>query len=124
LYQLGAHLYNLAVEKRNATVELDYKDPKAAKLEAEAMDLFKQALEPLEKYETLNPSENEVERIKKNYKEKMESGEFDNTKLLESQKSEINSACNILDILYKTNMKLGNIEKAKEYKNRMDLLKA
>lgn len=124
LYQLGAHLYNLAVEKRNATVELDYKDPKAAKLEAEAMDLFKQALEPLEKYETLNPSENEVERIKKNYKEKMESGKFDNAKLLESQKTEINSACSILDILFKTNMKLGNIEKAKEYKNRMDVLKA
>jgi tetratricopeptide (TPR) repeat protein len=123
LYQLGAHLYNLAVEKRNATVELDYKDPKAAKLEAEAMDLFKQALEPLEKYDVLNPSEKEVERIKLNYKEKLESGKFDNNKLLEAQKSEITSACAILDILYKTNMKLGNIEKAKEYKARLDALK-
>lgn len=123
LYQLGAHLYNLAVEKRNAGVELDYKNPKATQLEAEAMDLFKQALEPLEKYETLNPSENEVERIKKNYKEKMESGNFENAKLLDAQKSEIISACSILDILFKTNMKLGNIEKAKEYKTRMDLLK-
>jgi hypothetical protein len=123
LYQLGAHLYNLAVEKRNATVELDYKDPKAAKLEAEAMDLFKQALDPLEKYDVLNPSEKEVERIKLNYKEKLESGKFDNNKLLEAQKSEITSACAILDILYKTNMKLGNIEKAKEYKARLDALK-
>ena len=123
LYQLGAHLYNLAVEKRNATVELDYKDPKAAKLEAEAMDLFKQALDPLEKYDVLNPSEKEVERIKLNYKEKLESGKFDNNKLLEAQKSEITSACAILDILYKTNMKLGNIEKAKEYKARLDTLK-
>ena len=88
LYQLGAHLYNLAVEKRNATVELDYKDPKAAKLEAEAMDLFKQALDPLEKYAAQN----------------------------ENDKA-------ILDILYKTNMKLGNIEKAKEYKARLDAIK-
>jgi tetratricopeptide (TPR) repeat protein len=88
LYQLGAHLYNLAVEKRNATVELDYKDPKAAKLEAEAMDLFKQALEPLEKYVSQNPDDKAI-----------------------------------LDILYKTNMKLGNIEKAKEYKARLDALK-
>jgi tetratricopeptide (TPR) repeat protein len=88
LYQLGAHLYNLAVEKRNATVELDYKDPKAAKLEAEAMDLFKQALEPLEKYAGQNPDDKAI-----------------------------------LDILYKTNMKLGNIEKAKEYKARLDALK-
>jgi tetratricopeptide (TPR) repeat protein len=88
LYQLGAHLYNLAVEKRNATVELDYKDPKAAKLESEAMDLFKQALEPLEKYASQNPDDKAI-----------------------------------LDILYKTNMKLGNIEKAKEYKARLDTLK-
>ena len=88
LYQLGAHLYNLAVEKRNATVELDYKDPKAAKLEAEAMDLFKQALEPLEKYVSQNADDKAI-----------------------------------LDILYKTNMKLGNIEKAKEYKTRLELLK-
>jgi len=88
LYQLGAHLYNLAVEKRNATVELDYKDPKAAKLEAEAMDLFKQALEPLEKYVGQNPDDKAI-----------------------------------LDILYKTNMKLGNIEKAQEYKKRLDALK-
>lgn len=88
LYQLGAHLYNLAVEKRNATVELDYKDPKAAKLEAEAMDLFKQALEPLEKYVSQNADDKAI-----------------------------------LDILYKTNMKLGNIEKAKEYKTRLDALK-
>ncbi|MEY3726622.1 MAG: hypothetical protein RL098_75 [Bacteroidota bacterium] len=88
LYQLGAHLYNLAVEKRNATVELDYKDPKAAKLESEAMDLFKQALEPLEKYAGQNPDDKAI-----------------------------------LDILYKTNMKLGNIEKAKEYKARLDTLK-
>lgn len=123
LYQLGAHLYNLAVEKRNATVELDYKDPKAVKLEAEATELFKQALTPLEKYESLNPSENEVDRIKKMYKEKIDSGKFDNSKLLEAQKSEIANACSILDILYKTNMKLGNIEKAKEYKNRIDALK-
>lgn len=88
LYQLGAHLYNLAVEKRNAGVELDYKDPKAAKLEAEAMDLFKQALEPLEKYASQNADDKAI-----------------------------------LDILYKTNMKLGNIEKAKEYKTRLDALK-
>ncbi|MEY3086905.1 MAG: hypothetical protein RLZ93_827, partial [Bacteroidota bacterium] len=123
LYQLGAHLYNLAVEKRNATVELDYKDPKAAKLEAEAMDLFKQALEPLEKYEALNPTEQEVDRIKKSYDEKFKSGKYDATKLKESQKYEITSACSVLDILYKTNMKLGNIEKAKEYKARLDTLK-
>lgn len=88
LYQLGAHLYNLAVEKRNAGVELDYKDPKAAKLEAEAMDLFKQALVPLEKYASQNADDKAI-----------------------------------LDILYKTNMKLGNIEKAKEYKTRLDALK-
>jgi tetratricopeptide (TPR) repeat protein len=88
LYQLGAHLYNLAVEKRNATIELDYKDPKAVKLEAEAMDLFKQALVPLEKYVGQNPNDKAI-----------------------------------LDILYKTNMKLGNIEKAKEYKARLDALK-
>lgn len=88
LYQLGAHLYNLAVEKRNATVELDYKDPKAATLEAEAMDLFKQALEPLEKYVSQNADDKAI-----------------------------------LDILYKTNMKLGNIEKAQEYKKRLDALK-
>jgi hypothetical protein len=87
------------------------------------MDLFKQALDPLEKYDVLNPSEKEVERIKLNYKEKLESGKFDNNKLLEAQKSEITSACAILDILYKTNMKLGNIEKAKEYKARLDALK-
>lgn len=124
LYQLGAHLFNLAAEKRNATLDLDYKDPKAVKLEAEAMELFKQALVPLEKYESLNPSENEVERIKKMYKEKMESGKFDNAQLLDAQKTEITNACGILDILYKTNMKLGNIEKAKEYKNRIDALKS
>jgi tetratricopeptide (TPR) repeat protein len=88
LYQLGAHLYNLAVEKRNATIELDYKDPKAVKLEAEAMDLFKQALEPLEKYAGQNPDDKAI-----------------------------------LDILYKTNMKLGSIEKAQEYKKRLDALK-
>jgi Tfp pilus assembly protein PilF len=88
LYQLGAHLYNLAVEKRNATIELDYKDPKAIKLEAEAMDLFKQALVPLEKYVGQNPDDK-----------------------------------SILDILYKTNMKLGNIDKAQEYKKRLDALK-
>jgi tetratricopeptide (TPR) repeat protein len=123
LYQLGAHLYNLAVEKRNATIELDYKDPKAVKLEAEAIDLFKQALSPLEQYDKLNPSEKEVERIKLNYKEKFESGKFDNKELLESQKSEITSACSILDILYKTNMKLGNIDKAQDYKKRLDALK-
>jgi hypothetical protein len=29
----------------------------------------------------------------------------------------------ILDILYKTNMKLGNIDKAQEYKKRLDALK-
>ena len=88
LYQLGAHLYNLAVEKRNATVELDYKDPKAVKLEAEATELFKQALVPLEKYASQNANDKAI-----------------------------------LDILYKTNMKLGNIEKAKEYKTRLDALK-
>lgn len=88
LYQLGAHLYNLAVEKRNATVELDYKDPKAVKLEAEATELFKQALTPLEKYASQNADDKAI-----------------------------------LDILYKTNMKLGNIEKAKEYKTRLDALK-
>jgi tetratricopeptide (TPR) repeat protein len=88
LYQLGAHLYNLAVEKRNATIELDYKDPKAIKLEAEAMDLFKQALVPLEKYVGQNPDDKAI-----------------------------------LDILYKTNMKLGNIDKAQEYKKRLDALK-
>lgn len=88
LYQLGAHLYNLAVEKRNKSVELDYKDPKAAVLEKEATELFKQALVPLEKYASQN----------------------------ENDKS-------ILDILYKTNMKLGNIEKAQEYKKRLDALK-
>lgn len=88
LYQLGAHLYNLAVEKRNASVELDYKDPKAAQLEAQAMDLFKEALVPLEKYASQNADEKAI-----------------------------------LDILYKTNMKLGNIEKAKEYKARLDAIK-
>jgi tetratricopeptide (TPR) repeat protein len=88
LYQLGAHLYNLAVEKRNATIELDYKDPKAIKLEAEAMDLFKQALVPLEKYVGQNPDDKAI-----------------------------------LDILYKTNMKLGSIDKAQEYKKRLDALK-
>jgi len=88
LYQLGAHLYNLAVEKRNKTVEMDYKDPKTAQLEKEAMDLFKQALVPLEKY----ASQNENDKA-------------------------------ILDILYKTNMKLGNIDKAQEYKKRLDALK-
>jgi tetratricopeptide (TPR) repeat protein len=88
LYQLGAHLYNLAVEKRNATIELDYKDPKAAQLEAEAMNLFKQALAPLEQYATQNPEDRAI-----------------------------------LDILYKTNMKLGNIEKAQEYKKRLDSTK-
>ncbi|MEN9995131.1 MAG: hypothetical protein RL762_1788 [Bacteroidota bacterium] len=88
LYQLGAHLYNLAVEKRNATIELDYKDPKAVKLEAEAIDLFKQALVPLEKYVGQNPDDK-----------------------------------SILDILYKTNMKLGNIDKAQDYKKRLDALK-
>ena len=123
LYQLGAHLYNLAVEKRNKTVEMDYKDPKTAQLEKEAMDLFKQALVPLEKYESLNPSEKEVERIKLSYKEKFESGKFDNNKLIEAQKAEITTACSILDILYKTNMKLGNIDKAQEYKKRLDALK-
>lgn len=88
LYQLGAHLYNLAVEKRNLTVEMDYKDPKTAIVEKEAMDLFKQALVPLEKY----ASQNENDKA-------------------------------ILDILYKTNMKLGNIDKAQEYKKRLDALK-
>ena len=52
------------------------------------MDLFKQALDPLEKYAAQN----------------------------ENDKA-------ILDILYKTNMKLGNIEKAKEYKARLDAIK-
>jgi hypothetical protein len=52
------------------------------------MDLFKQALEPLEKYVSQNPDDKAI-----------------------------------LDILYKTNMKLGNIEKAKEYKTRLDALK-
>ncbi|MFM6945886.1 MAG: tetratricopeptide repeat protein [Flavobacteriales bacterium] len=88
LYQLGAHLYNLAVEKRNLTIEMDYKDPKMAATEKEAMDLFKQALVPLEKY----ASQNENDKA-------------------------------ILDILYKTNMKLGNIEKAQEYKKRLEALK-
>jgi tetratricopeptide (TPR) repeat protein len=88
LYQLGAHLYNLAVEKRNLTIEMDYKDPKTALVEKEAMDLFKQALVPLEKY----ASQNENDKA-------------------------------ILDILYKTNMKLGNIDKAQEYKKRLDALK-
>ena len=88
LYQLGAHLYNLAVEKRNLTIEMDYKDPKTAIVEKEAMDLFKQALVPLEKY----ASQNENDKA-------------------------------ILDILYKTNMKLGNIDKAQEYKKRLEALK-
>ncbi|MDP4596650.1 MAG: tetratricopeptide repeat protein [Crocinitomicaceae bacterium] len=88
LYQLGAHLYNLAVEKRNATLDLDYRDPKAVKLEAEAMDLFKQALAPLEKYAGQNPDDKAI-----------------------------------MDILYKTNMKLGNIDKAQEYKKRLEALK-
>ena len=88
LYQLGAHYYNMAVEKRNASIELDYKDPNAAKLEAEAMELFKQALTPLEKY----AAQNGDDKI-------------------------------ILDILYRNNMKLGNIEKAKEYKIKLDAIK-
>jgi Tfp pilus assembly protein PilF len=88
LYQLGAHLYNLAVEKRNKTIEMDYKDPKTALVEKEAMDLFQQALVPLEKY----ASQNENDKA-------------------------------ILDILYKTNMKLGKIDKAQEYKKRLDALK-
>ncbi len=123
LYQLGAHLYNLAVEKRNLTIEMDYKDPKTAIVEKEAMDLFKQALVPLEKYDVLNPSEKEVAIIKENYKVKFESGNFDSSKLQEAQKYEITSACSILDILYKTNMKLGNIDKAQEYKKRLEALK-
>lgn len=88
LYQLGAHLYNMAVEKRNASVELDYKDPNAAKLEAEAMELFRQALSPLERYAAQNGDDKVI-----------------------------------LDILYRNNMKLGNIEKAKEYKNKLDAIK-
>ena len=123
LYQLGAHLYNLAVEKRNLTIEMDYKDPKTAIVEKEAMDLFKQALVPLEKYDVLNPSEKEVAIIKENYKVKFESGNFDSSKLQEAQKYEITSACSILDILYKTNMKIGNIDKAQEYKKRLEALK-
>jgi hypothetical protein len=102
---------------------MDYKDPKTAIVEKEAMDLFKQALVPLEKYDVLNPSEKEVAIIKENYKVKFESGNFDSSKLQEAQKYEITSACSILDILYKTNMKLGNIDKAQEYKKRLEALK-
>ena len=63
-------------------------DDVTAIVEKEAMDLFKQALVPLEKY----ASQNENDKA-------------------------------ILDILYKTNMKLGNIDKAQEYKKRLEALK-
>ncbi|MEN9699513.1 MAG: hypothetical protein RLZZ301_711 [Bacteroidota bacterium] len=88
LYQLGAHLYNLGVEKKTAANALDYKDPKAAQLEKEGDEFFKQALVPLEKYAELNQNDKAI-----------------------------------LDILYKTNMKLGNVDKAQTYKKRLEALK-
>ncbi len=87
LYQLGALYYNLAVEKKNASIEYDYKNPKFTQLENEGNEYFKLALVPLEKY-YLQDSTNKT----------------------------------ILEILFKTNTKLGNIEKGKFYKDKLTLL--
>jgi tetratricopeptide (TPR) repeat protein len=87
LYQLGAHYYNLAVEKKNAMIEIDYKDPKYSQLEKEGDEFFKLALVPLEAYYVQDTT---------------------------------NKA--ILEILYKSNTKLGNIEKGKMYKDKLNQL--
>jgi len=87
-YQLGAHLFNWANEVKYEAGQLDYKDPRVSKLDAQYTEILNRSLIVLERYIEKNPNEKAV-----------------------------------LDILYKTHYKLGNSEKAAEYKKRVDAIK-
>lgn len=59
-YQLGAHLYNWALELKADAGKLDYKDPKVAQMEKQSEDLLRKSVEVLEKYIAKNPNDKPV----------------------------------------------------------------
>ncbi|TNF46947.1 MAG: tetratricopeptide repeat protein [Bacteroidetes bacterium] len=63
LYQLGAHLVTWAGDTKTAANQLKFGDPKYNVMLAEADDLYKRALVPLEKYITKIPEDKDVLNI-------------------------------------------------------------
>lgn len=59
-YQLGAHLFNWANDLKFQAGQLDFKDPKGPKLEAEANVILGRAITVLEKYIEKNPNDKAV----------------------------------------------------------------
>ncbi len=60
LYQLGAHLVTWAGEVRGAANQLKFGDKNYDKMVIESDDLYRRALEPLEKYITISPNDKDV----------------------------------------------------------------
>ena len=69
-YQLGAHLFNWSNELKYQAGQMDYKDPKAPILEAQAKDMLLRAMPLLEAYAIKNPTDKYVLEIlqKSHYK--------------------------------------------------------
>ena len=60
LYQLGAHLVTWAGEVRGAANQLKFGDKKYDKMIIESDDIYRRALEPLEKYISISPNDKNV----------------------------------------------------------------
>ena len=60
LYQLGAHLVTWAGDVRAAANQLKFGDKNYDKMVLESDDLYRRALEPLEKYITMSPNDKDV----------------------------------------------------------------
>jgi tetratricopeptide (TPR) repeat protein len=60
LYQLGAHLVTWAGDVRAAANQLKFGDKNYDKMVLESDDLYRRALEPLEKYITISPNDKDV----------------------------------------------------------------
>jgi len=60
LYQLGAHLVTWAGEVRGAANQLKFGDKNYDKMVIESDDLYRRALEPLEKYISISPNDKDV----------------------------------------------------------------
>lgn len=88
LYQLGAHLVSWASDMKTQANALKFGDPNYDKMIKTADETYTRAINPLEKYIAVNPTDIDV-----------------------------------LTILYQLNRSIGNTEKAKEYKVKIDGLK-
>lgn len=62
-YQLGAHLFNWSNELKYQAGQMDYKDPKAPILEAQAREMLLRAMPLLESYAQKNPNDKYVLEI-------------------------------------------------------------